>query len=117
MTERVSLRSPQKRRSKPSALRQLADRVGILPEYLDIGKTVRETRDETRVALLAAMGLSAASEEQAKEALDTLEREEQQQLLAPVRVVEHDDPFVATVDVRAPRLANDAGTGRWALRL
>ena len=39
-----------------SALRTLADRLGILSEYVDqTGRETRVTSDETRVAILAAM--------------------------------------------------------------
>ena len=41
----------------PSAQRRLAERVGILPRYVDAAGVVRETSDATRCALLAAVGL------------------------------------------------------------
>ena len=46
-----------------SALERLADAVGIVPTYLDqTGTEWRETTAESRVALLAAMGIDASSE-------------------------------------------------------
>ena len=57
-----------------SALRTLADRLGILPEYVDqTGRETRVTTDETRIAILAAMGVDASTEERAASALDLLE--------------------------------------------
>ena len=93
-----------------SALRALADRVGIIDEYLDqTGKETRRTTDATRVALLAAMGIDASTDDRAREALETLENEERTRLLAPVRVVARDalrdsvDISVGAGEGRAPR--------------
>lgn len=56
--------------SPRSALRELADRAGIVPWYLDqTGKERRPTSDHTRVALLAAMGIDAATPARAAESL------------------------------------------------
>lgn len=52
-----------------SPLRQLARRMGILDGYRDQGGTQRRTTDGTRVALLAAMGIDAATPGRAREAL------------------------------------------------
>ncbi|HEX6964877.1 MAG TPA: 4-alpha-glucanotransferase [Gemmatimonadaceae bacterium] len=71
-----------------SSLSSLADRVGILPEYVGHGASgVCATSDETRVALLAAMGIDASTEERAREALDALDAREAAQLIERVRVV------------------------------
>src|SRR5688572_12831382 len=78
--------SPGRRRTR-SALRALADRVGIITEYIDqTGKERRVTSDRTRVALLAAMGYGASNETEARETLSTLRERESGQLLPPVRV-------------------------------
>ena len=70
------------------ALRTLADRVGIVPEYRDqTGREMRTTSDETRVALLAAMGIDASTDERAQQALDQMAEAERADLLEPVRVV------------------------------
>ena len=69
------------------ALRALADRVGILPSYLDQnGRDMRETSDETREALLSALGYDASSEVAAGQRLVELERAERARLVAPVQV-------------------------------
>ena len=74
-----------------SALRALADRVGIIGEYLDqTGRETRRTTDETRVALLGAMGIDASTDERAMRALEEMEAEERAQLLPAVRVVRRD---------------------------
>ena len=70
------------------ALRALADRVGIIPEYRDqTGREMRTTSDETRVALLAAMKIDASTEERAQQALDQMVEAERAELLEPVRVL------------------------------
>src|SRR5690606_13942208 len=85
------------------ALRRLADRMGIVHEYLDqTGTERRETRDETRVALLRAMGLDAGTEEAAAESLARLEREEARRLLEPTRVVRASDLGHERVRLRLP---------------
>jgi 4-alpha-glucanotransferase len=77
-----------------SALRTLADRLGILPEYIDqTGRETRVTSDETRVAILAAMGFDASTESRAASALELLDARELSRALRPVRVVVHDSAF------------------------
>ncbi len=70
----------------PSPLRTLADRLGILPEYVDISGAVRPTTDDARVALLAAMGVDASNATAAAAALAALDHEGASRLLAPVAV-------------------------------
>jgi 4-alpha-glucanotransferase len=72
---------------RQSPLRSLADRVGILPEYVDqTGAETRVTSDRTRIEILRRMGIEAGSHERASAALDDLERLHRERLLAPVRV-------------------------------
>ena len=72
-------------RGRP-ALRKLADRVGIVAEYVDqTGRERRRTSDETRVTLLAALGLPASTEEEARATLRGLDDAEEK-LLPAVRV-------------------------------
>ncbi len=70
----------------PSPLRALADQLGILPEYTDISGVVRATSDDTRIALLAAMGIDASNEAAARQALAGLTEESAASVLAPVTV-------------------------------
>jgi 4-alpha-glucanotransferase len=73
--------------ARPS-LRALADRLGIVHEYVDqTGKERRRTSDATREALLAAMGIDAATEESAAAALAEMEEREASRGIARVRVV------------------------------
>lgn len=78
------------------ALRALAEHAGILASYLDQnGRDVRETADETREALVAAMGLDGSTELAAEGALVARRREERERLVAPVlvwREYEHGRP-------------------------
>src|ERR671914_585483 len=56
-----------------SAVRALADHLGIIAEYVDqTGREKRATSDRTRVALLAAMRFDASSERAAADALAEL---------------------------------------------
>ena len=115
MTEPASLPSPRRSRGGLSALRRLADKVGIITAYVDqTGRQKRVTTDETRVALLMAMGLDVSSEERADESLAMLRRAERGEVLPPVRVVQQSDPEVSVVTAQLPARAKG---GRWALEL
>ncbi len=71
-----------------TALRELAERLGILSSYLSQdGSQIRSTSDETRVAILAAMGYDASSEERARAVLAELREREAERVAEPVRVV------------------------------
>jgi 4-alpha-glucanotransferase len=124
---------PAERRARPrsakaparaSALQQLADRVGIIPEYLDqTGTEKRQTSDETRVALLAAMGIDASGDAAARRALEELESRDRDRLVSPVRVVQRgqdagvlrlagDQGWPASVDWEVEIVAEDGATRR-----
>ncbi|HEX8831029.1 MAG TPA: 4-alpha-glucanotransferase, partial [Longimicrobium sp.] len=91
------------------SLHRLADAAGIVPSYVDqTGTETRTTSDETRVALLRAMGVDASAPDAA---LDEWEGRDRARLIAPVRVVRRDDPEAASVSVRVPE-----GT-RWVAEL
>ncbi|MGH7720324.1 MAG: 4-alpha-glucanotransferase, partial [Gemmatimonadaceae bacterium] len=103
-------------RNALSPLHQLASHAGILPEYLDqSGTELRRTPDETRVALLAAMGIDASTEERARAECERIEREERGRLLAPVRVVTERHGGRMRVDVSLPE--EYAGGAEWVLEL
>jgi malto-oligosyltrehalose trehalohydrolase/4-alpha-glucanotransferase len=73
------------------ALDQLARRMGIEPEYRDARDQPVRAAPQTKRLLLAAMGVKAANETQARAALDELDRAEWLDPLAPVAVVRADD--------------------------
>jgi 4-alpha-glucanotransferase len=102
---------------RKSALRRLADAVGVVPKYLDqTGTEWREASDESRVALLAAMGIDASSERAAEDALRALRNEERRELVAPVRVIESADE-TATRHVPARLASVPNGGARWRLEV
>ena len=106
-------------RVQASALERLADAVGIVPKYLDqTGTEWRETSAESRVALLAAMGIDASTDEAAEAALRALHTEEHRELIAPVRVVElTDDSRVRHLPVHLASPPNGAADWRMSLTL
>lgn len=96
-----------------SALRELADRVGIIAEYLDqSGKETRKTSDETRVRLLRVLGIDASSEESAREALTQLDEEEGRPI-QPVAVVRAND--ARSLRISLPR--QRSGGSKWTLEI
>jgi malto-oligosyltrehalose trehalohydrolase/4-alpha-glucanotransferase len=106
-----SLEQPQA--SETTALDQLADKMGIAPEFRDArGRTIRPSA-ETKRSLLAAMGVETASEAQARTALARLEQQEWLRPLAPVQVVRTGADALA-VDVT---LTAETRQVDWRLRL
>jgi hypothetical protein len=101
--------------SRP-ALRRLADRTGIVPEYVDqSGTERRETSDETRAALLGVMGFDVATEEQAQAVLDALDAAACARLLDPTQVVPASRLDRHRVDLCIP--SDATGTVSWLLVL
>ncbi len=97
-------------------LRQLAARMGIVDAYVDqSGDEMRRTSDETRVRLLAAMGVDASTEGRARRALRALRRAKRCQWISPVRVVRQRSRHLSRVKVRVPRL--DVHEVHWLLVL
>ncbi len=96
-------------------LRALADRAGILPDYVDCTGAVRVTSDPTRELLLAAMWLDASSESAAQRSLQEKERRDQERLIDPVQVVSkhHDRP--PTIRFRVPE--GQTGVLDWHITL
>ncbi len=101
---------------KQSPLRDLADLVGIVPRYVDqTGTETRSTSDETRVAILRAMGIDASTPEAAREALEAIRTREAARVVAPVRVVRRADPDAARVELKVPE--GSAGDAEWRVEL
>lgn len=97
-------------------LRALADRKRIQASYVDqTGEKLRHTSDQTRVQLLAAMGIDASTEERARQALRALRKAEHRRLIDPVRVVRQRSRSLSRITVRMPTI--DADEARWTLEL
>ncbi|KPK83037.1 MAG: hypothetical protein AMS25_01330 [Gemmatimonas sp. SM23_52] len=92
--------------AKTSALLALAVRAGILPEYVDIFGQRRPTSNDTRVALLAAMGIDASSEAAAARTLADLEQRDAERLIEPVYIRRERDSRGARLQVRVPKDAS-----------
>jgi 4-alpha-glucanotransferase len=99
------------------ALHALAEKLGIQASYVDqTGEALRVTSDETREALLSAMGFDVATEERAAAALRALRVAERRQLIEPVRVVrQRDRRALSRVAVRVP--TTRAESVEWTLTL
>lgn len=75
-------------------LRTLADRLGILPSYIGVDGRVHSTSNDTREALVRAMGYDGSTEATAQKSLEVLDRVDDDGGVNPVRVL--------TVTVGAP---------------
>jgi hypothetical protein len=73
-----------------TALDELAERMGIEPEFRNAKGEIVRTNSETKRSLLAAMGVGAADDFQAREALEALNQAEWRHSLAPVLIVRID---------------------------
>ena len=102
-------------RPPPSALHELAAVVGIIDAYVDQAHETRATSDDTRRALLAAMGIDASTDDAARDALAGLRDAANRELIAPARVVTLRDPSRRLLTVRAP--ASRERTGPWFLEI
>lgn len=83
-----------------SDLDRLADTLGITPHYFDVWGHRRVTSDDTKRALLGAMGIAAASDREAAESLRAVEVTAWRRPLPPVLVV--DEGAAMSVPVTAP---------------
>jgi 4-alpha-glucanotransferase len=103
--------------SHDTPLEALAAYVGIVPGYTDQTGRDHRTSDDTRRALLAALGLDASTDDAAHRSLAALRAEERRRLIPPVRVVDVDDPSARRVSVRAPLSSEKCGSCRLELEL
>ncbi|HEX7477479.1 MAG TPA: glycogen debranching protein GlgX [Polyangiales bacterium] len=83
-----------------SALRSLAEACGIVPSYLAYDGSQRAVDDDTRVLLLAAMGLPAQTEARAREQLQRVLAERTPEGIEPVRVLPAGSDALAELRVR-----------------
>jgi 4-alpha-glucanotransferase len=80
-----------------NALNRLAARYGIEESFRDAHGLIQTTTTATRLALLAAMGVKANTEEAALAALDALDREEWLQPLTSVHIAFKVDPLIVPI--------------------
>ncbi len=74
--------------SAHEVLERLSALCGIVPRYHDIWGKLHEISDDTRRALLGAMHLAVATDEEAQAALEAMESRDLRRLLPPVLVVQ-----------------------------
>jgi 4-alpha-glucanotransferase len=97
-----------------SPLHELSARVGILAEYVDQFGETRATSDKTRIAILAAMGLDAHDDAEARRTLQLLDARERERILPPVRVVRVTDAWDSAIRFRIPEPWASRAGGRVA---
>ena len=97
----------------PSALDTLAERNGVEHEFVDAHGRVRLTPEETKRALLAAMGVDANDEATATKALAALDHKEWGRSLPPVHVASRSGGALS-IPLSLP---TGAGTVSWRLNL
>ena len=96
-----------------SALQQLAERAGIIAEYVDqSGKETRRTTDETRVRLLHILGIDASSERAVRDALERMDEMERRPI-QPVRVISSADYPSLAISLPSQR----SGASAWELEI
>jgi len=104
--------------TRSSPLVRLAAHAGILPGYVDqTGKEKRKTSDETRRALLAALGIDASTDAAARESLEAMRAATREELIAPVRVVEQGTSAARVLEASAPPSRGRSGPWRLELEL
>lgn len=95
-------------------LHRLSELAGILPEYHDIWGRQHATTDDTRRALLGAMGIACGDAAAIDAALRAWEKQEWRRRLPPVQVVTVDTPARVTLRLPAAAARHDC---RWRLIL
>ena len=96
-------------------LTALADHFGVLPGFNDISGEWNHTGDSTRLALLAAMGIDASTENAAAEALANEARAASAMLLPPARVIVADANHSPSVQLTAP--GDHRSSAEWQVEL
>ncbi len=110
-TVRWSIEEARRHEPANSALDELAERMGIESQFRNAKGEIVETSSDTKRSLLAAMGVEAADEAQARTALEDLDRAEWLRSLPIVQVLRAD------TGVPAVELVLPAGTGEITWRL
>jgi hypothetical protein len=110
MTSTIDHDRSQGEDNSPSALHELAARVGIVPEYFDIQGRVHRASDDSRRAILSALGFDVSSSAAERDALDNILREEQNEIVSPVRVARQSSGTASMLDVHVPAVATSGGS-------
>jgi malto-oligosyltrehalose trehalohydrolase/4-alpha-glucanotransferase len=113
---RWSIEEEVQTKAGPNALDELAERMGIEPQFRNAKGEIVETGDKTKRSLLAAMGVGAADEFQARGALDELDRAEWLRPLPAVQVLRA-DPQAPAIRAPAIEVVLPAGTRQITWRL
>jgi 4-alpha-glucanotransferase len=100
-----------------TALRQLADAAGIVAEYAGMDGGRRLTSDDTRSALLHAMGLEAGDDASARDTLTALRRDMADTLVEPVAVVRAGTEEAQQLQLQSPPGRTRSGPWRLVLRM
>jgi len=85
-----------------SARERLADQVGIVASYEDMFGHMVHTTDETRSAILSALGYDTSSDRALDEELERRRLEQSRRLIAPVEVLPVDSQRVWQLRIRLP---------------
>src|SRR5579859_2748193 len=93
--------------SDPAVLDRLAELAGIELQYLDAWGTRRELSGDTKLALLEAMGISAATEGDRVRSLAALEAAPWRRMIDDVVVVKTDDLAQASAQINHPAATAD----------
>ncbi len=96
-------------------LHRLAERLGVVSHYHGYDGRERATSDDTREALLAALGFDATHEQRAEEALHALAHEDAAPGVDPVRVLPFASPELSSVTLRVP--TSSAAELPWRIEL
>ncbi len=97
-----------RRPSHRAALRELASRYGIASGYRGYHGDEKTTSDDTRVTLLAAMGVDASTQPAAAAAIEALHEADTRPGIAPVRVLPLRADALRTVELKLSRDADYA---------
>jgi 4-alpha-glucanotransferase len=95
-------------------LHLLAQRHGILPSYIDQQGQRHDTPDESYVALLAALGVDAATERAAQRRIAEEDHHRSLEIIAPVQVTQAARPYIA---IDASGVPDHTGPIEWDLEI
>lgn len=103
--------------SEPELLRLLSDRAGIAADYYDIAGTLHVTSDDTRRAILAAMGFRSSGRQDLIEELTAWDNRPWLRYCEPVHVVRRGrEPALWSLHVPCESAGDALVRVRWRLR-